>query len=178
MQAPRTDTIEGFFRRNRTLTLDSFLRRHPNPFLVEVASDDESGENPKFGTMVDVKAGMKYTSEHDSEISPESFVHPLVKRSDVFPDKITVGRAPNNDLVFDHPTISKLHAYFTVDPKMVFLSDADSKNGSSVDKRKLTAMQKTECPNGAFIGFGPRLRFILMHSELFYDRMVSTMQEG
>ena len=87
-----------------------------------------------------------------------------------------MGRSNNNDLVLDDGTVSKLHAYFTFERDRVFLTDAESKNGSTIDNKRLVALHKSECPNGSFLGFGPKRRFLFMTPELFYDRMMAAMK--
>jgi pSer/pThr/pTyr-binding forkhead associated (FHA) protein len=52
---------------------------------------------------------------------------------------ITVGRTENNDLVLDHSSISRFHAYFLRDSraKTWKLVDAESKNGTWVGPLRL-----------------------------------------
>ncbi len=47
--------------------------------------------------------------------------------------RITLGSAPRNDLVFDDPAISRVHAEIEVDANGYLLTDLDSKNGVFVN---------------------------------------------
>ena len=44
-------------------------------------------------------------------------------------DSLTVGRAPENDIVLDHPSVSRTHARITRDHLTVKIKDLDSSNG-------------------------------------------------
>jgi len=51
---------------------------------------------------------------------------------------ILVGRAPDNDVVLDEPSVSARHARIDVEPNGVFVTDLGSTNGTWVDGRRLT----------------------------------------
>lgn len=61
---------------------------------------------------------------------PERFV--VEKREDANPfgSMITIGRAPNNDIVLPAPSISKFHAFLREEAGSLFLVDANSSNGT------------------------------------------------
>jgi len=169
------ETIADFHRRHRTYDRDTFLRKSPQPFLVEVGGTERTrGGTAQFGTMVAYRADLKGSS-HDQEIVPTCRIFLLTKRGNVFPDKITVGRSFNNDVVLNDLTISKLQGYFTMENDEVFFTDADSKNGCTLEGKRLAPLRKTLCPDSALIGFGPKLRFRFMSAELFYANMISVM---
>jgi hypothetical protein len=171
-----TETIADFHRRHRTYDRDTFLRKTPQPFLVEVSGTERTrGGTAQFGTMVAYRADLGGSSSHDQEIDPSCRIFPLAKRGTVFPDKITVGRSSNNDVVLNDLTISKLQGYFTLERGEFFFTDADSKNGCTLDSKRLMPLRKTLCPDSALIGFGPKLRFRFMTAELFYANMISVM---
>jgi pSer/pThr/pTyr-binding forkhead associated (FHA) protein len=72
----------------------------------------------------------------------EAMVFPLRKgpsTNNAFVMGVTVGRTENNDLVLDHSSISRFHAYFLRDSrtKAWTLVDAESKNGTWVGPLKL-----------------------------------------
>jgi pSer/pThr/pTyr-binding forkhead associated (FHA) protein len=49
-------------------------------------------------------------------------------------DRISVGRAHNNDIVLRHSSVSKFHAWLECDEGRVFyVGDAKSKNGTKVN---------------------------------------------
>ncbi len=60
-------------------------------------------------------------------------VYPLSKKPGAsFPDRITIGRTSNNDVVINDTSISRLHAYVRRDGATWVVADAGSKNGSSL----------------------------------------------
>jgi hypothetical protein len=58
-------------------------------------------------------------------------IYPLTKKPGAsFPDRITIGRTENNDIVIREHSISRLHAYVRRDGDQWLVADAGSKNGS------------------------------------------------
>jgi hypothetical protein len=58
-------------------------------------------------------------------------LYPLVKKPGAsFPDRITIGRTSNNDIVVADASISRLHAYVRRDGRAWVVADGGSKNGS------------------------------------------------
>ena len=65
-------------------------------------------------------------------------VYPLAKKPGAsFPDRITIGRTPNNDIVIVDHSVSRLHSYLRHDGKQWVVADAGSKNGSWLDRSLL-----------------------------------------
>ena len=65
-------------------------------------------------------------------------LYPLSKKPGAsFPDRITIGRTPNNDVVIADHSVSRLHAYVRLDATQWLVADAGSKNGSWLDKHRL-----------------------------------------
>lgn len=78
----------------------------------------------------------------------------IQKRTAVYLDRISVGRTRNNDIVIDHPKVSKLHAHFSVTGAgEVTLTDRGSSNGTFVENAPLTQMQPAALFDGASIHF-------------------------
>lgn len=70
-------------------------------------------------------------------------VYPLAKKPGAsFPDRITIGRTPNNDITIADPSISRLHAYVRHDRGAWLVADGGSKNGSWLDKSALAARKE------------------------------------
>jgi len=59
------------------------------------------------------------------------------KRFDIDKPAVTVGRAPGNDLIVDHPTVSRQHATIKVEGQDFRLFDLGSANGTFVDDQRL-----------------------------------------
>jgi FHA domain-containing protein len=82
-------------------------------------------------------------------------LHPVIKQAKVWSDQILVGRALNNDIIFRHESVSKLHAYFKQRRDGVWLLyDAKSANGTTVDGQKIPAGEGLEVRSGVVLIFG------------------------
>jgi hypothetical protein len=80
------------------------------------------------------------------------------KRGDLdgaFPERISVGRAANKDIVLRHESVSKFHGWFEVDASLsLYVVDAGSTNHTLVRSRQLTARARELVPPGTPIRFG------------------------
>tara|TARA_R110002072_G_scaffold185213_2_gene341992 strand:+ start:919 stop:1410 length:492 start_codon:yes stop_codon:yes gene_type:complete len=101
-------------------------------------------------------------------------VAPLAKRpgANNFPDMITVGRTPNNDVWLANPGVSKFHAYFVSRAHTISLVDANSSRGTFYGEHRLAPNSRIPLHSGATVAFGP-LRGTLLTAEDFYDLRVS-----
>lgn len=86
-------------------------------------------------------------------------VYPIRKRpGGAFQDRIGIGRASNADISIPLPAVSKYHAYFAIPDAPdgeYFITDAGSKNGTTVDGEKLAAKTPRAITDGAIIRIGP-----------------------
>jgi len=86
-----------------------------------------------------------------------------------FPMGITVGRVETNDIVIDQPSVSRFHAWLQQDPRTGSweMRDADSKNGTFVNERRVAAKDRKVLASGDRVRLGDvELRFLLP-AELF-----------
>jgi hypothetical protein len=76
------------------------------------------------------------------------FAVPVRKRPEAgksFSERVSVGRARNNDVVFRHESVSKFHAWLRCDEEGVFyVGDAASRNGTRVNGELLRAPHRLE----------------------------------
>jgi pSer/pThr/pTyr-binding forkhead associated (FHA) protein len=70
---------------------------------------------------------------------------------DLIGDVTTIGRAPSNDIVIDHPTVSAQHASLTKRASRYRLKDLGSMNGTQINGVSIT---DAELKDGAEIRFG------------------------
>jgi hypothetical protein len=83
--------------------------------------------------------------EPDAELE----VLPLIKKPGAqFGDRITVGRTSNNDIVLAHHTVSRLHVYFRQRDGRWWVTDAGSKNGTTLRDVDLVARRETQLADG------------------------------
>lgn len=72
-----------------------------------------------------------------------------------FRNTILVGRSRTNDVCIPHSSVSKLHARIRADERgALFLSDAGSSNGTTLNGVKLSADQEHPLASGAHLIFG------------------------
>ena len=83
-------------------------------------------------------------------------VYPLAKKPGAsFPDRITIGRTPNNDLEIADPSVSRLHAYVRQRSTGAWVvADAGSKNGSWLDDATLEPRREIGLRPGSVIRLG------------------------
>lgn len=99
-------------------------------------------------------------------------VRPESTRSEVA--GISVGRSDTNDVVVHNASISRLHALIYRDPRSNDwrITDAGSRNGTSVDGAPVAREQQAVLSDGATVQIGDvRLRFLLPDS--FLNLLVS-----
>jgi pSer/pThr/pTyr-binding forkhead associated (FHA) protein len=66
-------------------------------------------------------------------------------------DAVTIGRAPSNDIVIDHPTVSAQHARLTKSPSGYRIKDLESTNGTQING---VSISDAQLKNEAEIRFG------------------------
>jgi hypothetical protein len=82
-------------------------------------------------------------------------VFPLVKKPGAsFPDRITIGRTSNNDVVIADTSVSRLHAYVRRIGDAWSVADAGSKNGTSLRGAALEARKERPLPSRALLRIG------------------------
>lgn len=82
-------------------------------------------------------------------------IFPLVKKPGAsFPDRITIGRTPNNDLVIPDHSVSRLHAYIRTSQGGWVVADAGSKNGSWLRGEKLDPRREKPLTSRTIVRLG------------------------
>jgi hypothetical protein len=73
----------------------------------------------------------------------------------LYPDRISVGRAPNKDIVLRHGSVSKSHAWFETDEEGTFyVADAGSKNLTRINGYAVVAHDPMPVTPGDLLCFG------------------------
>lgn len=131
-------------------TRDEFVAQVPPFFLVLEQSLDEGDVG--FSTQVVDPISLKRGAMRP----PKSFeVVPVVKAAgNPYPDRVSVGRARNCDIVMRDPSVSKLHAHFRIGGPKLELVDIDSQNGTRVNGRALPPHQPAQVASSDTILFG------------------------
>jgi FHA domain-containing protein len=97
-------------------------------------------------------------------------LYPLMKSgANPWTDRVLVGRASNNDIVFRHESVSKVHAYFEKgEGSTLRLHDAKSANGTRVDGKAVEpGGAGAEVKSGTTLLFGSLACEVINTSDLF-----------
>ncbi|MBI3724185.1 FHA domain-containing protein [bacterium] len=165
--------------------IDADTKRKPDP---PVDTDHSSAASTDLD--IQVKPMPKGTvAQKHAEIAKKlegagtaQFVCPLVKRDvNKFASMITVGRAANNDVRLNLPSVSKFHAYFTHVKRdnAWFIADANSSNGTFVNGERLKSDKgRIKLENGSAIRLGPDVTVRFFDARSLYALLTSDRPFG
>ncbi len=167
--------LYDYVLKSRGLTRELFANEFPFPFLCAKASDGAERRQWSFKTETVSSLGfnvMEKLEEQGLSLAPEIAqyeVFPVKKLpGNPWPDRMSVGRARNSDIVLPDNSVSKLHAHFVYDDDGdLTLVDAGSRNGTFVGKTKLTAGAPEKVSSGEQITFGAIVLRYLSAEDLF-----------
>ncbi len=147
-------------------TRDEFAAQLPHSFLV---LEQALFEQEQVGFSTQVVDPVSLRRGTSARKAPHLEVLPVVKApGNPYPDRVSVGRARNCDLVMRDPSISKLHAHFRVGGPTLELVDIDSQNGTRVNGRQLAPHQPATVASGDTILFGS-VAAKLVDAAMLYD---------
>jgi len=166
------------WRRARAITTrHDFVALHPYAFLVSAPRPD-TGE---FGPLTNPTEFRTVTHKHDlppprqtAQALQEAMllILPLRKaEGHPFPERISVGRAMNCDVVIRDPSVSKLHGHFRdIGTDAAFFTDAKSSNGTRVDGELIKPGDAVEIKRQTVLSFG-RVHLTLVSAADVYDSL-------
>ena len=97
-------------------------------------------------------------------------VYPLLKKPGAsFPDRITIGRTPNNDVVIADGSVSRLHAYARRVGNGWVVADAGSKNGSWLSGSPLEARRERPLTSRSMLRLGDVDLTFLLAADLYRE---------
>lgn len=172
-------SVEVFWESHKHLQKSAFVRASPHPFLVSSEGVEPTAGDRDFETVTSGSATDRARFQRSLQVTLKSRVVPVVKDpKQPFPDKITVGRTVNNDLVLRHASVSKFHGYFTIDPHTfdATVVDAGSTNGTFVNNVRLGAMGKRRLANGDAVSFGGDTDYLFLFGADLYSRIQILMK--
>lgn len=134
-----------------SLTRDQFVARYDHPFLLRrspSATTPQTGQiDESWAKQVSIATRVvDLRTLRPGGTAPDRLrgarVMPLVKvEGNPFPDRISLGRASNCDVVIRDWSVSKLHAHVTVlSPDEADITDVKSSNGTRLNDMWLTPM--------------------------------------
>lgn len=169
-----------------------FIKAYPHPVLlfepykIEPTSPDidtperseikwQKTDKVCFKTLLDFQP----LPSTDVNTEEESLVFLTKTSRNPFSNMITVGRAGNNDIILPIPTISKIHAYFTVLEHIWVLYDRNSRNGTFINGIKATPGLPYSLKDDDIIVFGREIKTKFWTPETLWAKtrkMVSFLQ--
>ncbi|MEZ6186173.1 MAG: FHA domain-containing protein [Planctomycetota bacterium] len=145
------------------LDKEAFLEQVKEPVVVFDEIGEESREG-QFQTINRVPESLGSTAPSPSKSGSDFTLGGASKwactlsTGSKFACILTLGRAANNNLRINIPSLSKFHAYFTyvAKEKAWYLADANSSNGTFLNGQELPSSHgKVKLDNGALMRFGP-----------------------
>lgn len=88
-----------------------------------------------------------------------------------FPHMVTLGRAPSNDVVVNHPALSKFHAYLRRTGAGWSIDDAGSTNGTLLDGAPVAKGRGLAVRSGARITLGGEVELELLEPADLWARL-------
>jgi hypothetical protein len=145
----------------KEVSREVFVARHSSIFLV-------IAENPEKLPIGFETAVVDFSKPKGPEPVEFEVLEVVKARGNPYPDRISVGRARNCDMVMRDPSVSKLHAHFRTRVEGGFdLVDLGSANGTRINGRQLTAHELEWVSPGDTIQFGAVLAKLVDADALF-----------
>jgi hypothetical protein len=149
------------YRQLVQLGRDEFLASAAPAALVRLRGGGEL--TPNGGSTISIDRSVDYPEvdetmplgRSDSQVDIEVEVFPLVKKAGAsFPDRITIGRTSNNDVVIVDTSVSRLHAYVRRIGQTWSVADAGSKNGTWLRGKPLEPRREQALPSSTQLRIG------------------------
>jgi hypothetical protein len=141
----------------RTLPRATFIARHPGLFLLAAPARADAIVGFQTTVLDQQAPGSAASSAEADDDVAVALALPIKKApGNPYPDRISIGRARNCDLVLRHPSVSKLHAHFLDrgGGEPLALVDLGSRNGTLVDGRRLQPNTPAPLQPGSSVRFG------------------------
>jgi hypothetical protein len=177
------EKLVRFANQAASLSREEFVEQFPVPFLI-VDRETKGMDTKEYKTMeaTDSAAGRKTDPGRPVRTEyGEQFISTLEKSiRNSFGNMVTVGRAPNNDVVIAHSSISKLHAYFREDraKQKWTLTDTGSTNGTFMTGQSLPANEPVPLESGQAVTFGGAVTGTFFESPDFFDYLEILRRAG
>jgi hypothetical protein len=169
--------LDDFVQAVQKKTRDEFVKGTPPAFLL-LALEPEESTNTDWAFKTTTVASRKINvarilDKSGLTLSKEADrlrVFPLTKSVDnPWQERVSVGRARNNDIVLPHKSVSKLHAHFvTTQEGRVAIVDAGSRNGTRLNDEKLASGKRAFPKNGDNVTFGA-VAMTFIDADALYD---------
>ncbi len=141
------------YRQLLQLGRDGFLAAAAPAALVRYRKPGEGAGTSSLAVEPLTDETLPFGRDLPEEVELE--VYPLAKKPGAsFPDRITIGRTANNDVVVADSSISRLHAYVKRTGADWVVADGGSKNGSWLKGAALVPRKEQPLASRALLRFG------------------------
>jgi hypothetical protein len=168
----------GFFASVRKHTEATFAEKHPEPLLVYIPRAGSSGPDSHFvTTQVAAVAEMRRTKGTEAGKKGMEQQVSLIRKSarNPFAQQIYIGRAPNNDVVIDDPSVSKSHAFLDQEGARWRITDMGSANGTWLNGVKVGDNTPRDLIDGVKLTLGT-LEMQFFTPQNFYRYVAALLQ--
>jgi hypothetical protein len=150
---PAVDAADHY-RHLATQGREAFLAAAAPAAFVRLHATDSSmspGLTVEDETVDETRPVTKVGAEDTTALA----VFPIVKKPGAsFPDRVTIGRTANNDIVLGEHSISRFHAYVRQDGQSWLFADAGSKNGCDLQGERLAPRKEKPLISRAVVRVG------------------------
>lgn len=166
------EDLRAFAERTRSLDLEAFLERVPCPHLLVQEHGAQSATAFRTGKVDMVPAEGRAPG---ANLSLGDLVPVRKSARNAFANLISVGRTPNNDIVLNHPAVSKLHAFFQAkaDGSGHSITDSGSSFGTTLDGSRLLPNLARPLESGQVIRFGDAVHTLFLTPHGLFDHIRS-----
>src|SRR5688572_10321933 len=164
------DAVTEYMRKARGTTAVGFQQAHPHLFLFKhpkaAVQERESIPSIDYATRT-------VALNFDPLPTVPQLVPVLKNPENPFPDRLTIGRATNCDVIIRLAFISKVHAHLFIQGDKLTLRDNKAANGTFHNHKKLDAGGPRSIRLGDTLGFGA-LELELIDAAPLYELLRST----
>lgn len=168
-------TLDEWRRTRANTTRTDFIALHPYSFLVSASAGVGSIPNQPMSVVRPTEFRTVTHKEYNATKAETPglelpLILPLRKgEGRPFPERISLGRATNCDLVIRDASVSKLHGHFRdVSMTNALFTDAKSSNGTRLDGTLIQPGAATEINTNTLLTFG-RVQLVFMSPGDVYD---------
>lgn len=150
--------------------------RDPRWFLLKHANGGEALIDPKLDYHTVAIPTSEALTDADPFPNEWRYLEIAKRAGNPFPDRISLGRANNCDIVLRFGFVSKLHAHFIAgDGAALRLVDNRSANGTVIAGRPLAPGETASVHSGDWIAIGP-LRLQLLDASDVFDALARAFE--
>lgn len=166
--------LDDYIIKVKALERSDFVREHQHSFLlVSDSRDEDVSWSFKTQTVSTSKLNLARLSAQGLSASLELAkyrVFPITKgQANPWRERISIGRARNNDIVLQDNSVSKLHAHIAItEERELHLTDAGSRNGTKVNGERIASSDPVILKGDDRIAVG-RLNLVVLDAADLYD---------